>query len=104
MGSFTNEVQSLCLLRGVIYNFSSDQFDNEHSIETMDLEQLVPDEGNGGALRPRVAKPWSKRGGGFDFNPNEVAGAFPLVVYPELWPDTPVGAAAAGAAGGASAS
>ena len=72
LGRFSNEAQNLCLVDGVIYNFSTEQFDDISAVETYSVR-----EGN-------FSQPWTKKGKVYDFNPNKSVGAFPLVIYPDM--------------------
>ena len=72
LGRFSSEAQNLCLVDGVIYNFSTEQFDDISTVETYSV------------LGGKFAQPWTKKGKVYDFNPNKSVGAFPLVIYPDM--------------------
>ena len=72
LGRFSSEAQNLCLVDGVIYNFSTEQFDYISTVETYSVQ---------GA---KFAQPWINKGKVYDFNPNKSVGAFPLVIYPDM--------------------
>ena len=72
LGRFVSEAQNICLVDGVIYNFSTDQFDYISTVETYSVRE------------GKFAQPWTKKGQVYDFNPNKSVGAFPLVIYPDM--------------------
>lgn len=69
LGKFANEAQNVCVVGNTIYNFSTDQFDNNSAIETYDLETR------------QFNVVWEKETHEFDFSPYYSSGCFPIVIY-----------------------
>ena len=72
LGKFKNETQNLCLLEteGKIYNFSSDEFDHNSTIEVYDIAKKV------------FKLLYISKDPEIDFSPYFSFGCFPLVKYP----------------------
>lgn len=70
VGQFQCETQNMCIVDGVIYNFSSDQFDYSASVETYTEDTRT------------FKVEWTKADSNIDFSPYFSFGCFPLVKYP----------------------
>ena len=69
LGKFSNEAQNVCVVGNTIYNFSTDQFEYNSTIETFDLNTK------------KFQVVWGKDTEEFDFSPYYSSGCFPLVIY-----------------------
>ena len=69
VGKFSNETQNVCLVGHEIFNFSTDPFEYNSTIEKYNLK----------TKEFNVA--WEKETEEFDFSPYQSLGCFPLVVY-----------------------
>ena len=69
LGKFSNEAQNVCIVGDKIFNFSTDQFEYNSTIETYDLK-----EGKFNVV-------WEEETDDFDFSPYQSSGCFPLVIY-----------------------
>ena len=69
IGKFSYEAQNVCLVGSTIYNFSTDQFEYNSTIETFDISTKS------------FNVLWEKETDEFDFSPYHSSGCFSLVIY-----------------------
>lgn len=69
VGKFSNETQNVCLVGHEIFNFSTDPFEYNSTIEKYNLKTK------------EFNVTWEKETEEFDFSPYQSLGCFPLVVY-----------------------
>ena len=69
VGKFKNGAQNVCLVGDDIFNFSTDPFEYNSSIETCNLKTK------------EFKVVWDRETEEFDFSPYQSLGCFPLVVY-----------------------
>jgi hypothetical protein len=69
LGKFSNEVQNVCVVEDNIFNFSTDQFEYNSTIEKYDLKT------------GKFNVVWEKETDAFDFSPFHSSGCFPLIIY-----------------------
>eukprot|EP00096_Caligus_rogercresseyi_P014924 TRINITY_DN7386_c0_g1_i1.p1 TRINITY_DN7386_c0_g1~~TRINITY_DN7386_c0_g1_i1.p1 ORF type:complete len:466 (+),score=83.55 TRINITY_DN7386_c0_g1_i1:52-1449(+) len=72
IGQFHCEVQNVCIVKGIIYSFSSDQFDCKSSIESYDCSTGT------------FAQLWEERNEKMDFSPYYSFGCFPLLMLKDI--------------------
>ena len=70
LGSFTTEANNTCIVNEVIYNFNSEEFGDEHVVESFDTRTQ------------QFQVLWKKDIPDWDFSPHYCLGCFPLVNYP----------------------
>lgn len=69
VGKFSKEANNTCIVNGVIYNFNSEEFDDERVVESFDTRSNVFK-----VLWKRDVPEW-------DFSPHYCLGCFPIVDY-----------------------
>ena len=69
VGKFTTETKNTCIVDGIIYNFNSEEFDDERVLESYDVRSQ------------QFSILWKDNLPQWDFSPNYCLGCFPLVNY-----------------------
>jgi len=69
VGKFTTETKNTCLVDGIIYNFNSEEFDDDRVLESYHVR----------SQQFRVL--WKDKVPEWDFSPNYCLGCFPLFNY-----------------------
>ena len=69
VGKFTTETKNTCLAERVIYNFNSEEFDDDRVLESYDI------------VSQQFRVIWKDTVPEWDFSPNYCLGCFPLVTY-----------------------
>ena len=69
IGKFSYEAQNICIVGSTIYNFSTDQFEYNSTIETFDISTKS------------FNVLWEKETDELDFSPYHSSGCFSLVIY-----------------------
>eukprot|EP00092_Neocalanus_flemingeri_P036593 GFUD01039843.1.p1 GENE.GFUD01039843.1~~GFUD01039843.1.p1 ORF type:complete len:598 (+),score=146.62 GFUD01039843.1:42-1835(+) len=69
VGCFTKEANNTCIVNGVIYNFNSEEFDDERVVESFDTKTEI------------FKVLWKKEVPEWDFSPHYCLGCFPIVDY-----------------------
>ena len=69
VGKFTTEAKNTCLVDGIIYNFNSEEFDDDRVLESYDIKS------------EQFSVIWKDIVPDWDFSPNYCLGCFPLVTY-----------------------
>jgi len=69
VGKFTKEANNTCIVNHVIYNFNSEEFDDERTVESFDTKTK------------EFEVLWKKEIPEWDFSPHYCLGCFPIVNY-----------------------
>ena len=69
VGCFKTETKNTCMVDGIIYNFNSEEFDDERVLESYDVRSQ------------QFSILWKDNLPQWDFSPNYCLGCFPLVNY-----------------------
>lgn len=69
VGKFTKEANNTCIVNGIIYNFNSEEFDDERVVESFDTKTEV------------FKVLWKQDVPEWDFSPHYCLGCFPIVDY-----------------------
>jgi len=69
VGKFTTETKNTCIVHGNIYNFNSEEFDDDRVLESYDIRSQ------------QFHVLWKDNVPEWDFSPNYCLGCFPLVTY-----------------------